>query len=88
MRAKCAVVLSTHDERIFDVATRRLHIEDGRCFGSADPLPLSGGEVLLSAIDLVVALCLAVQFVLAGYYFYLLYWLARRLAAAPRAVAA
>jgi putative ABC transport system ATP-binding protein len=32
MRAKCAVVLSTHDERIFDVATRRLHIEDGRCF--------------------------------------------------------
>jgi putative ABC transport system ATP-binding protein len=24
--------LSTHDERIFDVATRRLHIEDGRCF--------------------------------------------------------
>jgi putative ABC transport system ATP-binding protein len=32
LRAKCAVVLSTHDERIFDVATRRLHIEDGRCF--------------------------------------------------------
>ena len=32
MRAKCAVVLSTHDERIFDVASRRLHIEDGRCF--------------------------------------------------------
>jgi putative ABC transport system ATP-binding protein len=32
MRAKCAVVLSTHDERIFDVANRRLHIEDGRCF--------------------------------------------------------
>ena len=32
MKAKCAVVLSTHDERIFDVATRRLHIEDGRCF--------------------------------------------------------
>ena len=31
-RAKCAVVLSTHDERIFDVASRRLHIEDGRCF--------------------------------------------------------
>ena len=27
-----AVVLSTHDERIFDVASRRLHIEDGRCF--------------------------------------------------------
>jgi putative ABC transport system ATP-binding protein len=32
MRAKCAVVLSTHDERIFDGATRPLHIEDGRCF--------------------------------------------------------
>jgi cellulose synthase/poly-beta-1,6-N-acetylglucosamine synthase-like glycosyltransferase len=32
--------------------------------------------VLLSAIDLVVALCLAVQFAIAGYYFYLLYWLA------------
>ena len=32
MRAKCAVVLSTHDERTFDVASRRLHIEDGRCF--------------------------------------------------------
>lgn len=31
--------------------------------------------MLLSAIDLVVVLCLAVQFVLAGYYFYLLYWL-------------
>jgi len=31
--------------------------------------------VLLSAIDLVVLLCLAAQFVLAGYYFYLLYWL-------------
>ena len=26
------VVLVTHDERIFDVASRRLHIEDGRCF--------------------------------------------------------
>ena len=32
LRPKCAVVLSTHDERIFDVASRRLHIEDGRCF--------------------------------------------------------
>jgi len=32
MRAKWAVVLSTHEERIFDVASRRLHIEDGRCF--------------------------------------------------------
>lgn len=32
--------------------------------------------MLLSAIDLVVALCLAVQFALAAYYFYLLYWLA------------
>jgi cellulose synthase/poly-beta-1,6-N-acetylglucosamine synthase-like glycosyltransferase len=31
--------------------------------------------VLLPAIDLVVVLCLAVQFALAGYYFYLLYWL-------------
>lgn len=31
--------------------------------------------MLLSAIDLVVALCLAVQFAIAGYYFYLLYWL-------------
>lgn len=31
--------------------------------------------MLLSAIDLVVALCLAVQFALAGYFFYLLYWL-------------
>jgi cellulose synthase/poly-beta-1,6-N-acetylglucosamine synthase-like glycosyltransferase len=31
--------------------------------------------VLLSAIDLVVALCLAVQFAIAGYYLYLLYWM-------------
>ena len=31
--------------------------------------------MLLSAIDLVVALCLAVQFAIAGYYFYLLYWM-------------
>ena len=41
MRAKCAVVLSTHDERIFDVASRRLH--RGRpLLRRADPLPLSG----------------------------------------------
>ena len=38
--------------------------------------------MLLSAIDLVVALCLAVQFALAGYFFYLLYWLAALPAAA------
>jgi cellulose synthase/poly-beta-1,6-N-acetylglucosamine synthase-like glycosyltransferase len=31
---------------------------------------------VLLAVDLVVALCLAVQFTLAGYYLYLLYWLA------------
>lgn len=31
--------------------------------------------MLLSAVDLVVVLCLAVQFALAGYYFWLLYWL-------------
>ncbi|MGE0422025.1 MAG: ATP-binding cassette domain-containing protein [Reyranellaceae bacterium] len=30
LKVRCAVLLSTHDERIFDVATRRLHIEDGR----------------------------------------------------------
>jgi len=30
---------------------------------------------VLLAVDLVVVLCLAVQFTLAGYYFYLLYWL-------------
>jgi cellulose synthase/poly-beta-1,6-N-acetylglucosamine synthase-like glycosyltransferase len=40
--------------------------------------------MLLLAIDLVVAFCLAVQFALAGYYFYLLYWLAA-LPAAPEA---
>jgi len=32
--------------------------------------------VLLSLIDLVVLMCFAVQFAVAGYYFYLLYWLA------------
>ncbi|HZP99505.1 MAG TPA: glycosyltransferase [Reyranella sp.] len=32
--------------------------------------------MLLSAIDLVVLICFAVQFVIAGYFFYLLYWLA------------
>jgi cellulose synthase/poly-beta-1,6-N-acetylglucosamine synthase-like glycosyltransferase len=32
--------------------------------------------VLLSLIDLIVLLCFAVQFSVAGYYFYLLYWLA------------
>jgi cellulose synthase/poly-beta-1,6-N-acetylglucosamine synthase-like glycosyltransferase len=32
--------------------------------------------VVVLAIDLVVVLCLGVQFTLAGYYFYLLYWLA------------
>jgi len=32
--------------------------------------------VVLLAIDLVVVLCLAAQFSLAAYYFYLLYWLA------------
>ena len=38
--------------------------------------------MLLSAIDLVVALCLVVQFALAGYFFYLLYWLSELPAAA------
>lgn len=33
-------------------------------------------EVLLSAVDLVVALSLAVQFAIAGYFFWLVYWLA------------
>ena len=76
MRAKCAVVLSTHDERIFDVASRRLHIEDGRCFDVPDPLPLrAAAGMLLLAFDLVVVLCLAVQFAIAGYFLYLLYWL-------------
>ena len=32
LKVRCAVLLSTHDERIFDVATRRLHIEDGRIY--------------------------------------------------------
>ncbi len=32
---------------------------------------------MLLAVDLVVVLCLAVQFTLAGYYLYLLYWLAQ-----------
>jgi cellulose synthase/poly-beta-1,6-N-acetylglucosamine synthase-like glycosyltransferase len=40
--------------------------------------------VLLSALDLVVALCLAVLFAIAGYYLYLLYWLARLPAAAQK----
>ena len=31
--------------------------------------------MLLSAIDLIAVLCFAVQFAIAGYYFYLLYWL-------------
>ncbi len=34
--------------------------------------------MLLSAIDLVVALCFALQFALAAYFLYLLYWLARQ----------
>ena len=38
--------------------------------------------MLLSAVDLVVVLCFAVQFALAGYYFYLLYWLKELPAAA------
>jgi cellulose synthase/poly-beta-1,6-N-acetylglucosamine synthase-like glycosyltransferase len=41
-------------------------------------------SVLLSVIDLVVVLCLAVQFAIAGYYLCLLYWLAD----APQAEAA
>ncbi|GEO82302.1 ABC transporter ATP-binding protein [Pararhodospirillum oryzae] len=28
-RINCAVVISSHDERIFDIATRRVHIDDG-----------------------------------------------------------
>ena len=44
--------------------------------------------MLLLAIDLVVALCLAVQFALAGYFFYLLYWLAGLPAAADVLAAA
>ena len=76
MRAKCAVVLSTHDERIFDVASRRLHIEDGRCFEVPDPLPLSGGQTCCSRPSTSsLVLCLAVQFALAGYFLYLVYWL-------------
>jgi cellulose synthase/poly-beta-1,6-N-acetylglucosamine synthase-like glycosyltransferase len=33
------------------------------------------GGVLLSAVDVVVVLCLAVQFAIAGYFLYLIYWL-------------
>src|SRR6185312_1975671 len=69
MRAKCAVVLSTHDERIFDVASRRLHIEDGRCFDVPIHYPFAA-TVLLAVIDLIAFLCLAVQFVIAGYFLY------------------
>src|SRR5215831_13631998 len=68
------------------VDPRRAHLRRGHApppyrgwplLRSADPLSLNGGTgVLLLAIDLVVALCLAVQFVLAAYYFWLLYWLA------------
>ncbi len=29
-RLNCAVIICSHDERIFDVATRRVHIDDGR----------------------------------------------------------
>jgi cellulose synthase/poly-beta-1,6-N-acetylglucosamine synthase-like glycosyltransferase len=39
--------------------------------------------VVLLAIDLVVVLCLGVQFTLAAYYFYLLYWLAEAPADQP-----
>jgi putative ABC transport system ATP-binding protein len=28
-RVNCAVVICSHDERIYDVATRRVHIDDG-----------------------------------------------------------
>ena len=38
---------------------------------------------MLLIVDLVVVLCLAVQFTLAAYYFYLLYWLAAAPAAEP-----
>ncbi|MCW5736521.1 MAG: glycosyltransferase [Enhydrobacter sp.] len=40
--------------------------------------------MLLWAVDLVVALCLAVQFALAAYFFYLLYWLTSLTPAADR----
>jgi cellulose synthase/poly-beta-1,6-N-acetylglucosamine synthase-like glycosyltransferase len=44
--------------------------------------------VLLSLIDLVVLLCFVLQFAIAGYYFYLLYWLSElpAAAAAPEAL--
>lgn len=41
--------------------------------------------MLLSVVDLVVVLCFAVQFAVAGYYFYLLYWLSELPPAAPQA---
>ena len=41
---------------------------------------------MLFAVDSVVVLCLAVQFTLAGYYFYLLYWLAEAPPAEPAPV--
>ncbi|MBS0519668.1 MAG: glycosyltransferase, partial [Proteobacteria bacterium] len=43
--------------------------------------------MLLSIVDLVVLLCLAAQFAIAAYYFYLLYWLADLPAGAPAAPA-
>ena len=30
---------------------------------------------MLTAVDLALALCLAIQFAIAGYYLYLLYWM-------------
>lgn len=43
--------------------------------------------MLLSIVDLVVLFCLAAQFAIAAYYFYLLYWLADLPAGAPAAPA-
>src|SRR5260221_934217 len=38
---------------------------------------------MLTAVDLALALCLAIQFAIAGYYLYLLYWMVELSAEAP-----
>src|SRR5262249_41885411 len=75
------------------VDPRRAHLRRGHApppyrgwplLRSADPLPLNGGTgVLLLAIDPVVAAWLGVQFLLAGSFFWLLYWLAETPVADP-----
>src|SRR5258707_10585504 len=38
---------------------------------------------MLTAVDLALALCLAIQFAIAGYYLYLLYWMVELSSEAP-----